>query len=123
MIGVDSMKCEWCGKEIQDGERLCPSCKSTMNESMSPSNTIKEIEEQMPKSKSITSIMLRIIGVLGLIFGVIFLLFDVDFIIKISVFISTLISGLILFGFGKLISILLDIKDRLYLMYYLMKLK
>ena len=44
MIGVDSMKCEWCGKEIQDGERFCPDCKSVINK---PNNhkAIEEAEE------------------------------------------------------------------------------
>ena len=123
MIGVDSMKCEWCGKEIQDGERFCSSCKSTMNSSKNNPNPMKVIEDQMPKSKSVASIMLKIVGIIGIILGFLFLFFDIEGVIKIAVLISTVISGLILFGFGELITILLAIKDKLNLLYYLIKLK
>lgn len=122
MIGVDFMKCEWCGKEINDGERFCSSCKAAIKVPKRQ-ELINESEEQIPESKSIVSVLLKIIGVIIVFVGFGFLLSDMETWFKISILISAIISGLLLFGFGELIKILLVIKDKLNLIYLFLRVK
>ena len=122
MIGVDFMKCEWCGKEINDGERFCSTCKAAIKVPKRQ-ELINEAEEQIPESKSVVSILLKIIGVIIIFVGVLSLLLDIESWLKIPVLISAIISGLFLFGFGVLIKILLAIKDKLNLIYLFLRIK
>ena len=114
MIGVDSMKCEWCGKEIQNGERFCSSCKATIDSSKKnkrQSETNTTLEPTI--SKSGVSTFLKIIGVIIIFVGVASLLFALELWVKISILVSSMISGLLLFGFAEIITALLTIKDKL----------
>ena len=122
MIGVDFMKCEWCGKEINDEERFCSTCKAAIKASKRQ-ELINEVEEQIPESKGVVSVLLKIIGVIIIFVGVLSLLLDIESWLKIPVLISSIISGLFLFGFGELIKILLIIKDKLNLIYLFLRVK
>ena len=116
------MKCEWCGKEINDEERFCSSCKAAIK-APKRQELINEIEEQIPESKSVVSVLLKIIGVIIVFVGFGFLLSDMETWFKISILISAIISGLLLFGFGELITILLAAKDKLSMIYNVLKSK
>lgn len=116
------MKCEWCGKEINDGEKFCSTCKAAIKVPKRQ-ELINESEEQIPESKSIVSVLLKIIGVIIVFVGFGFLLSDMETWFKISILISAIISGLLLFGFGELIKILLVIKDKLNLIYLFLRVK
>lgn len=116
------MKCEWCGKEINDGERFCSSCKAAIKVPKRQ-GLINEAEEQIPESKSVVSVLLKIIGVIIIFVGILSLLLDIESWVKIPVLISSIISGLFLFGFGELIKILLAIKDKLNLIYLFLRIK
>lgn len=116
------MKCEWCGKEINDGEKFCSTCKAAIKVPKRQ-ELINEAEEQIPESKSVVSVLLKIIGVIIIFVGVLSLLLDIESWLKIPVLISAIISGLFLFGFGELIKILLIIKDKLNLIYLFLRVK
>lgn len=105
------MKCEWCGKETQNGERFCLRCKATIDSNKRQSETNISLEPTI--SKSGVSTFLKIIGVIIIFVGIASLLFDLELWVKISILVSSMISGLLLFGFGEIITALLAIKDRL----------
>lgn len=116
------MKCEWCGKEINDGERFCSTCKAAIKVPKRQ-ELINEAEEQISESKSVVSVLLKIIGVIIIFVGFGFLLSDMETWFKISILISAIISGLLLFGFGELITILFATKDKLSMIYNVLKSK
>ena len=118
MKGECLMKCEWCGREVNDEERFCPSCKSVINK---PNNhkVIEEAEEQTPESKSVVSIILKVIGSIAIFLGLLSLFISKEGVASIAI----IVSGLLLFGFGEVITVLLSIKDKLSLLCNLIKLK
>ena len=118
MKGECLMKCEWCGREVDDRERFCPSCKSVINK---PNNhkVIEEAEEQTPESKSIVAIVLKVIGSIAIFLGLLSLFISKEGVASIAI----IVSGLLLFGFGEVITVLLSIKDKLSLLCNLIKLK
>ena len=118
MKGECFMKCEWCGREVDDRERFCPDCKSVINK---PNNhkVIEEAEEQTLESKSVVSIVLKVIGSIAIFLGLLSLFISKEGVAAINI----IVSGLLLFGFGEVITILLSIKDKLSLLCNLIKLK
>ena len=118
MKGECFMKCEWCGREVDDRERFCPSCKSVINK---PDNhkLAEEAEEQTTESKSVVSIILKVIGSIAIFLGLLSLFISKEEVAAITM----IVSGLLLFGFGEVITILLSIKDKLSLLCNLIKLK
>ena len=118
MKGEYLMKCEWCGRDVNDGERFCPSCKSVINK---PDNhkLAEEAEEQTPESKSVVSIVLKVIGSIAIFLGLLSLFISKKGVASIAI----IVSGLLLFGFGEIITVLLSIKDKLSLLCNLIKSK
>lgn len=118
MKGECFMKCEWCGREVNDGEKFCPSCKSVINK---PNNRklAEEAEEQTPESKSAVSVVLKVIGSIAIFLGLLSLFISKEGVAAITV----IVSGLLLFGFSEVITVLLSIKDKLSLLCNLIKFK
>ena len=118
MKGGIFMKCEWCGRDINDEERFCPSCKSVINK-LNNHKVIEEAEEQTPESKSVVSVVLKVIGLIAIFLGLLSLFISKEEVAAIAI----IVSGLLLFGFGEVIAVLLSIKDKLSLLCNLIKLK
>ena len=81
------MKCEWCGREVDDGERFCPDCKSVINKP-NHHKAVEEAEEQNTESKSVVSIVLKVIGSIAIFLGFLSLFISKEGVASIAIIVS-----------------------------------
>lgn len=103
-------KCNWCGAEIPEGEKICPKCKAGVGNTNSSNSTT--VSEPTESSSNAMAVILKIIGLVMIFLGIASL-FLLDEYLQLYAFIGSIISGFFVLGFSEIIRLLHNINNKL----------